>query len=119
MKFLVVVPLIILSLSGCTSSNSVQTNPSTNPSNGPVVSTVSFTQVRQIVDSKCISCHSGARASGGISYENDSEIVARAGQIKSEVVVQKTMPPANSPMQMTEEERTLIGAWVDQGAKLN
>ena len=43
-------------------------------------------------------------------------IVRHAQQIKQQAVLQKTMP-LNNATQMTDEERALLGRWVDAGAK--
>ena len=44
------------------------------------------------------------------------QIVAQAARIKQRAVDSKDMPPGNLTG-MSDEERALLGRWVDQGAK--
>src|SRR5262245_49282353 len=84
---------------------------------------VAFSQVRAIVTARCVSCHSAGPAippfgpkPGGISFEDDASIAAHADRILVRVVQTKTMPLGNMTA-MTEEERTMVGRWIAQGAK--
>lgn len=86
---------------------------------------VPFTVVRGIVDLRCSSCHSRkptdsafVAAPNGVSFDTAGEIAARAPTIKASTVLARTMPPGNR-IRMTDEERALIGRWVDQGARLD
>jgi uncharacterized membrane protein len=91
----------------------------------PTGGQVPFTVVRGIVDLRCGSCHSRrptdkafVAAPDGVGFDTAGEIAARAPMIKASSVVGRTMPPANST-RMTDEERALIGRWVDGGARID
>jgi uncharacterized membrane protein len=86
---------------------------------------VPFTVVRGIVDLRCGSCHSRrpsdkafTTAPNGMSFDTANEIAVRAAVINASTALTRTMPPGNST-RMTEEERTLISRWVDQGARID
>jgi uncharacterized membrane protein len=86
---------------------------------------VPFTVARGIVDLRCSGCHSRTparngfvAAPGGISFDTAQEIAVRAAAIKASTTVTRTMPPHNSTG-MTEEERTLVARWADQGARID
>jgi uncharacterized membrane protein len=86
---------------------------------------VPFAVVRGIVELRCASCHakvpsdrSFASAAGGLSFATPEEITARAAAIKASTLVTRTMPP-NNKTRMTEEERALLGRWVDRGARVD
>lgn len=90
----------------------------------PAAGQVSFTVVRGIVELRCGSCHSRKPTEPGlavppnaISFDTVEDIALRAPAIKSTSLLARTMPPGNST-RMTNEERALIGRWVDQGARI-
>jgi uncharacterized membrane protein len=70
---------------------------------------VPFTEARQIVDRRCVSCHSGARAPAGLQLEDDDVLRARADDVAHQVTT-KAMPPGNATG-MTQEERDRLAAW--------
>jgi uncharacterized membrane protein len=83
---------------------------------------VSFEQVHSVIQSRCVACHSAHPSDstfgpmpGGVSFESVERIHALAPRIKERAVVTKTMPMANKTG-ITEDERLLLGRWVDQGA---
>lgn len=85
---------------------------------------VPFTVVRGIVDLRCSSCHSRrpidksfATAPNGVNFDTAQEIALRSAMIKANVLAH-TMPPGNTT-RMTDEERALIGRWVDDGARID
>jgi len=55
---------------------------------------------------------------GGISFESNERIKTQAVRIKFRAVTSRTMPMGNKTV-MTQEERDLLGKWVDQGASLD
>ena len=67
--------------------------------------------VQQIVERRCISCHSGSDAPGGVRLETADEIERRADLIDDMVVESRAMPPGNVTG-MTEEERATFAAWL-------
>ncbi|NYT75804.1 urate hydroxylase PuuD [Alcaligenaceae bacterium] len=77
---------------------------------------ISLGQVKKIIGSRCVECHSAtptfegiAAAPAGISLDTDAEIALHADQIK-QVVASQYMPLGNIT-KMTEEERAAIAAW--------
>jgi uncharacterized membrane protein len=85
---------------------------------------VAFSRVRQILDARCLPCHSEhPRNDAGIGvapmaveFDTPEQIVAQAQLIKTQAVTTHEMPIGNLT-HMTDAERTTVGAWVDQGAK--
>jgi uncharacterized membrane protein len=82
----------------------------------------SFAQVRAIVATRCAACHSEAptepgvtSAAGGVTLDTPAQIRASAARIKVRVVEQRTMPLGNTTG-MTDEERAVLGRWVEAGA---
>ena len=83
---------------------------------------VSFAVVRGIVELRCLSCHSSTpsddvfrAAPNGVTFDTPESLRTRAELIKQRTVLVKNMPLANKTG-MTEEERILLGRWIDQGA---
>lgn len=83
---------------------------------------ISFAVVRGIVELRCLSCHSTTpsddvfrAAPNGVTFDTPESLRARAELIKQRTVLVKNMPLANKTG-MTEEERVLLGRWIDQGA---
>src|SRR5262245_42427499 len=75
---------------------------------------VSFSEVRAIVDQRCVTCHSGAAAPAGVRLDEPQTIVARADDIRT-LVDSRAMPPGNQTG-MTDAERDAIVRWVQEGA---
>lgn len=89
---------------------------------GPVVA---FKDVRSIIDSRCVGCHSRQPAiktfgpmPGGISFETNERLHSLAPRILFRAVQTKTMPQGNLT-KITEEERETLGRWIKQGAKVD
>jgi len=92
---------------------------STAPAAG--IPRVAFAQVAPIVAQRCAVCHSlhptlTSAAPKGIVLDSASQIRAQASLIKTVAVDTHVMPLSNAT-QMTDAERKLLGAWIDQGAK--
>lgn len=82
---------------------------------------VHFFEARAIIERRCLSCHSAAPSDptfgplpGGVSFETSEKIRAMGDRIKFRVVTTQTMPFANKTG-ITDEERTMLGAWIDGG----
>ena len=78
---------------------------------------VSFDQVRNVINARCTSCHSAAPvhpafpvAPLGIVFDTDEQIRADADRIYQQTVVTRVMPIGNLTA-MTREERLIIEAW--------
>ena len=90
-------------------------------SGGPAVA---FAEVRRVIDTRCVACHSATptnpafeTAPKNVKFDSPAEIKAQALPIKAQAVVSRVMPLGNLT-EMTDEERDLIGRWVNQGAKV-
>jgi uncharacterized membrane protein len=86
---------------------------------------VAFTAVKGVIERRCVSCHSKTPtdevfrlAPNGITFDAPESIRAHAETIRTRVVLLKNMPLGNKTG-MTDEERTLLGRWLAQGAPLD
>jgi uncharacterized membrane protein len=84
---------------------------------------VEFSQIKPILERRCNTCHAThptddiiKTAPNGVIFEEEEETKMYLPRIYDQVVVAKTMPLANKT-QMTDEERALLGAWVQQNMK--
>ena len=78
---------------------------------------VSFDQVRNVINARCTSCHSAAPvhpafpvAPLGVMFDTEEQVVTEADRIYQQTVVTRVMPIGNLTA-MTDEERQLIDAW--------
>ena len=78
---------------------------------------VSFEQVRNVINARCTSCHSGAPvhpafpvAPLGVMYDTDEQVVNDAERIYQQAVVTRVMPIGNLTA-MTDEERQILDTW--------
>lgn len=85
---------------------------------------VSFAEINNIIQQRCISCHSSKPSDdiyktppNGVKYDTPQEIAAKKELIMQRVVITKTMPQ-NNKTNMTPEERDAIRCWIEQGATL-
>jgi uncharacterized membrane protein len=83
-----------------------------------------FADVRTVIVRRCAACHSETPTetmftapAGNVTFDTPRQIQARAARIKARAVEQRTMPLANKTG-MPDEERALLGRWVDAGAPL-
>jgi uncharacterized membrane protein len=77
----------------------------------PTVASAGIADVQRIVEARCLSCHAGSAAPGGVRLETAAEIEARAERIEELVVDSRAMPPGNVTG-MTDEERATVAAWL-------
>ena len=92
------------------------------PDNGGA--TVSFTQAAEVVKARCAPCHSMHPTQPGFSsppadvvLDTPEQIHALVAQIHA-VAVESTFMPLGNATHMTQAERTLLGKWIAQGAKI-
>lgn len=85
---------------------------------------VEFLEVQPIIQNRCVSCHSAKPTDdiqkvspNGVMFDTPEQIQKHAERILVRAVQTKTMPQANKTG-MTEQERELIGRWVEQGSKI-
>jgi uncharacterized membrane protein len=85
---------------------------------------VPFVRVAAVVEQRCATCHSAqptddsfSTAPKGVVLDTPAQIKARSTAIEEQAVETKAMPLGNVT-QMPEEERALLGRWIDQGAAI-
>jgi uncharacterized membrane protein len=85
---------------------------------------VAFARVAAIVEQRCAPCHSAeptnesfSTAPAGVVLDTPAQIEARAEAIEEQAVTTKAMPLGNVTG-MTDEERELLGRWINQGARI-
>ncbi|UXI04499.1 urate hydroxylase PuuD [Photobacterium sp. TY1-4] len=90
----------------------------------PVATGISFAKVHEVIQNRCTECHSATptnaafrTAPAGVILDTPEEIQTNAPRIVAQAVQTKVMPLGNLT-QMTDEERALVGKWVQQGALL-
>jgi uncharacterized membrane protein len=86
---------------------------------------VSFAEADAIIQRRCLNCHAAKPTNpsfteppAGVVLEDPHRIQALSQRIMVRAVTTKTMPLGNITG-MTEDERTTLGAWIAQGAKLD
>jgi uncharacterized membrane protein len=85
---------------------------------------VTFAAAQGVISRRCVTCHSATPTDNqftvapvGVAFDTPEQIKSRAAQIKERAVTLKTMPLGNKTG-ITEEERALLGRWIDQGADI-
>ena len=97
-------------------------SPPTSAADSSSFAPVTFEDARHVIDRRCAACHSehpsdltfGA-APGGVMFDTPEQIIARAARIRERAVISRTMPPGNKT-NITDEERALLGRWINGGA---
>lgn len=84
--------------------------------------TITFGDVRSIIDRRCAACHSRTPSDvslgvmpAGVAFDSPEQIHALAARIRERAVVTRTMPPANKT-RMTDRERAILEKWISAGA---
>jgi uncharacterized membrane protein len=72
-------------------------------------------QVQAIVQARCVACHNEQLQNKGVALHTAAHTLRHAQAIHQQVVLQKLMP-LNNATGMTDEERALLGRWVQAGA---
>jgi len=82
---------------------------------------LAYARVQEILLVRCVVCHAAEPANrlftsppGGVLLETREQVEALRERIRVVAVETRTMPLGNFT-QMTEEERALLGAWIDAG----
>jgi uncharacterized membrane protein len=83
---------------------------------------VEFSDAADVVRARCVPCHSSeptqegfTTAPAGVRFDTPEQIAAQADAIRRQAVDTHAMPLGNVT-RMTDEERELLGAWIEQGA---
>ncbi len=100
----------------------VLTKPKAAETKSTVTRKVAIAEAREIVQKRCTPCHSETPtddvwkvAPVGVKLDSPDQMKAFAARIRERAVTQKSMPLGNKT-NMTEEERNIVGAWIEQGA---
>jgi len=81
-----------------------------------VPATVSYAQVKPVIDQRCVMCHGEALQSKNVRLDTADGLKQHAQAVYQQAVVTRLMP-MNNATGLTEEERALIGQWFKGGAK--
>jgi uncharacterized membrane protein len=81
-----------------------------------VPETVSYAQLKPIIDQRCVMCHGEALQSKNVRLDTPDALKQHAQAVYQQVVVSRLMP-MNNATGLTEEERALVGQWFKGGAK--
>lgn len=83
---------------------------------------VEFSEVKRIIDERCVRCHADrpsypglVEAPKGVKLDSAERIAAQAQQIHQQSVLTRVMPPGNLT-RLSAEERALLDRWVRAGA---
>jgi uncharacterized membrane protein len=89
----------------------------------PVEGAVNFNRVRSIIAQRCVACHSPAPTYPGITVtpagvmlHTPADILLNAPRVYQQAVVTRIMPLGNVT-QITDQERAVLAAWIQAGAK--
>jgi uncharacterized membrane protein len=89
----------------------------------PTAAPLTYSSVQPIIAQRCVVCHAEkpsfagfSQPPGGLKLETPEQVKAAAQRIHQQTVVNRTMPIGNMT-KMTEEERSLLGAWLAAGAR--
>ena len=83
---------------------------------------VSFADVEPIVAKHCLQCHSATPTNKdfpeppkGVAFDTPEDVLRYANKIEQQAVLSDVMPLGNMT-KMTDRERQMLGAWIEQGA---
>ncbi len=84
-----------------------------------------FAAVHRVINERCTVCHAAAPSSpllsaapAGVMFDTPEQIRLQAAKIHAQAVASQIMPLGNMT-NMTQEERDLLGAWIDKGAPID
>jgi uncharacterized membrane protein len=85
---------------------------------------VTYAEARAVVNRRCVECHSEKPtnrafpiAPKGVKLDTAQQMQQYAQRIDATAALERTMPIANMSG-MTDEERRVLGRWVETGAKI-
>ncbi len=94
------------------------------PASASASAPVPFATARDVIQRRCVQCHSAhptdnqfTVAPAGVMFDTPEQIQRMVARIKERAVIAKTMPFGNKTG-ITDDERVLLGSWIDQGAKI-
>jgi uncharacterized membrane protein len=87
----------------------------TAQSQAAAVQPVTFSDVKSVIDQRCVACHNAQVQNKGIELDRPELIKRHAQEVFQQAAVLKLMP-FNNATQITEQERTVIKRWYEAGA---
>jgi uncharacterized membrane protein len=75
-----------------------------------------FAAVQKVMEQRCYMCHGAQVQMKNVRLDSPEAVKQHAQNVYQQVVVTRLMPMNNSTG-ITEEERALVGAWFQAGAK--
>jgi hypothetical protein len=82
---------------------------------GSTVAGPLFTEVKQLIQANCVSCHAPGGVQPNPNFTVDCNIVLNAALINTRVVVLGTMPPTGA---LSQSNKNKITNWINAGGKL-
>jgi uncharacterized membrane protein len=89
--------------------------PAPQPKAAAAAPKVTYAEVRQVLDVRCVLCHNAQVQSKNVDLHTAEGVAKNAQMLYQQAVVQKTMP-LNNATQITDAERALLGRWFNEGA---
>ena len=77
---------------------------------------VSYAELGKVLEQRCFICHGAAVQQKNVRLDQAAQVALHAQNIYQQVVATKVMPLGNAT-QMTDDERSLIARWYQEGAK--
>lgn len=71
-----------------------------------------FTAMKDLVNTRCKSCHNNALANGGMNFEIECNIIKSKARIKVRAVDEGTMPQTGA---LPQSEKDIISTWLTAG----
>ncbi|MGS5085583.1 urate hydroxylase PuuD [Hydrogenophaga sp. A37] len=78
--------------------------------------TVSYAQLKPVIEQRCVMCHGEALQSKGVRLDQPAAVQQHAQMIYQQVVLMKAMP-LNNATGLTDAERALFAQWFLAGGK--
>ena len=79
--------------------------------------TVSYAQLKPVIEQRCVMCHGEALQSKGVRLDSAGAVKQHAQMVYQQVVVMKLMP-MNNATGLTDAERALFSKWFEGGARV-
>lgn len=112
--------LLMASLQACFYDNEEELYPSVPGSGCDTVAVSYTTDIKPVIDSRCISCHGSNFPSGNLSLTNHAQVAGSAG-----IIIDRINRSAGDPLLMPQGNKLdacsidKIEAWANQGAPNN
>jgi len=119
---LIVALLLLAAIAAAMAPGSPAGGAARDSGQGSAAAPVSFAEVREVVATRCASCHASQPTQPGfvappkgVVFDNAAQIAAQAAQIHQQTVATRAMPIGNLTG-ISDDERALLDAWFRAGA---